>query len=491
MTVLPIALVAITGMLALVMEILHPRRDNNAIVVTSIVGLLLAGGALMMNLSGPTLATGFEMIVHDALGSVLQFVILVATLIVVLFSDGYLREKRVPFGEFYPMLLWATCGGMIMCSTKNLLMVFLGLEILSISLYVLAGLSRSENKSEESALKYFLLGAFASGFFLYGIAFLYGASGSLNLDDIKVAWYRTHNGGDHVFFLVGLGLMLIGLSFKAAFVPFHQWTPDVYQGAPTNVSAFMAAVSKVAAIATLIRVLTSLSFLSSYFIPVLGVIAVLTMTVGNLTALLQKDVKRTLGYSSIAHAGYILVGILAMVKLNAQGQTIAYYLLSYSLMTVGAFAVITLAAKEGKEGTKFSDLFGLWKRNPVVAIGLLVCVVSLLGIPPTAGFFGKFMIFQDAVKADLSWLAYALAINSIISLYYYLGIARAVFVVEDEEAVTYSKPSPALGFACAICAAGVILVGLLGQQTTKLLNLQPESEQPYKSSAKLATPTAP
>jgi NADH-quinone oxidoreductase subunit N len=344
-----------------------------------------------------------------------------------------------------------------MVGTRNLLMVFLGLEILSISLYVLAGMSRKENKSEESALKYFLLGSFASGFLLYGIAFTYGATGSLHLDQVALAW-RTGDPQTQTLLLFGLGLMLVGLSFKSSFVPFHMWTPDVYQGAPTNVTAFMAAGAKIGAIGALWRVADSSSSLQEFWLPAMFWIAILTMVVGNLVALVQKDVKRVLGYSSIAHAGYILVAILAHVKAPelVGFDTIVYYLLSYSLMTIGAFAVVTLAARSGKEGTRFDDVRGLWHRAPFAAGALIVFMCSLIGIPPTAGFAGKLMIFQDAIRSELVPLAIVLAFSSIISVYYYLGIGRAMFVVdEDGESVRDIKMNMGLASACVICMVGI------------------------------------
>nr|HWA83351.1 NADH-quinone oxidoreductase subunit N [Fimbriimonadaceae bacterium] len=395
-------------------------------------------------------------------GLTMQLLIIGATFLAILFSEGYLREKRIPFGEFYPLMLWSAVGAMVMATSRNLLMIFLGVEILSIALYVMAGMSRSEEKSEESALKYFLLGAFASAFLLYGIALTYGATGSLNLSSVAVAW-NGHDPNAKTLLLFGLAMMLIGLSFKASFVPFHQWTPDVYQGAPTNVTTFMASASKIGAFAALVRVLQgfNISGLTEYWLPALTWVAILTMVVGNLVALVQKDVKRILGYSSIAHAGYMLVALLAhfsnpdKVSLN----TLIYYLLSYSLMTIGAFAVISLVAKGGKEGTRLKDLHGLWQRQPLAAGALILFVVSLIGVPPTSGFFGKMMIFTDAVSAGLVPLAVVLATTSIISVYYYLGIARAVFVADEDAAKARSAPmNPGLAAACLICSVGVIAV---------------------------------
>jgi NADH-quinone oxidoreductase subunit N len=259
-------------------------------------------------------------------------------------------------------------------------------------------------------------------------------------------------------------LMLIGFAFKSAFVPFHQWTPDVYQGAPTNVTAFMAAGSKIAAIASLWRLLDASGAAMEYWLPALFWIAILTMSVGNLVALMQKDVKRILGYSSIAHAGYILVAVLAHFK-DPTGsigiETVSYYLLAYSLMTVGSFAIISLTAKNGKETTRLEDLNGLWQRSPGAAIGLVIFMVSLIGIPPTAGFIGKYMIFQDALTAGLAPLAIVLAVNSAISIYYYLGIAYAAFVVDKPSETPLAKVNAGMTATTTICAAGLVFAAVL------------------------------
>lgn len=462
--ILPLLIVALTGILALIVDML-PRRgnDNSLTAGVSLVGLLAAAATLGSQLGDNAYETAAGMIYVDTFGRAMQLLVVIGTGVSILFSESYLREKRISFGEFYPLVLWSAFGAMVMCASKNLLMLFLGLEVLSVSLYVLAGLSRTEAKSEESAIKYFLLGAFASGFLLYGIAFIYGGTGSIHLDMVRYGWLLG-GAGVHGLLLFGLGMMLIGLCFKASFVPFHQWTPDVYQGAPTNVTAFMATVSKIGAFAALWRVLEATTPLKDYWIPALGVIAALTMTVGNLVALSQKDVKRILGYSSISNAGYVLVGVLAYFKdpSKASLSTVAYYLFSYTLMTIGAFAVVSLTARDGKEGTRLSDLNGLYKRAPFAAVALVVFVASLIGIPPLAGFWGKFNIFVDAVNSGLTWLAIVLAINSAMSLWYYLALGYAAFVSdEDSDTAVPAKLTPGFTGAAAICVVGVIAAGFL------------------------------
>jgi NADH-quinone oxidoreductase subunit N len=462
--ILPTLIVAGFGILALIPEIIFPKRQNLPIIVISLMGLLIAGATVAIQYTQPAGETFGGMVIRDNFALSMQLLIIGSTFLAILFSEGYLREKRIPFGEFYPLVLWSAVGAMVMATSRNLLMIFLGLEILSIALYVMAGMSRSEEKSEESALKYFLLGAFASAFLLYGIAMVYGATGSIHTDGIAAAWLGTDPNAK-VVLLFGLGMMLIGLSFKASFVPFHQWTPDVYQGAPTNVTTFMASVSKIGAFAALVRVLDGCMAegMSQYWIPALYWIAILTMVFGNLIAVIQKDVKRILGYSSIAHAGYMLVGVIAHYKdpANVGLTTLSYYLFSYSLMTIGAFAVISMVAKGGKEGTRLKDLHGLWHRSPLAAGALVLFSASLIGIPPTAGFVGKFLIFSDALTSGFSTLAIVLAVTSIISVYYYLGIVRAVFVADEDAEKARSAPmNPGLAAACIACCVGVVAAGI-------------------------------
>jgi NADH-quinone oxidoreductase subunit N len=480
--VIPVALVAITGLGALLLEMLSPKRDNGLLTVFSLIGLFASATVLAFQLGDVAYETASGMITHDSLGTVLQLILVGCTAITILFSDRYLVQKRIPFGEFYPLILWSTAGAMLMTISNNLMMIFIGLEILSISLYVMAGMSREERKSEESAMKYFLLGAFASGFLLYGIAMFYGATGNLDLTYTRLAWERNI-GDSRLLLAVGLGLILVGLSFKAGFVPFHQWTPDVYQGAPTNVTAFMATVSKIAALGALFRVLEANTSLAHLWVVPLSTVAILTMLVGNVLALAQTDVKRTLAYSSISHAGYILVDILAQAKQSGPvtHATLCYYLLSYSFMTLGSFAIISMFAKNGREGTSYEDLRGLWKRSPLAAGTLVLFMLSLIGIPPLSGFFGKALIFADALKANLGVLAVVLAISSTISVVYYLRIALTA-VSDDVPSREIDQRTSIFGGAVAsaalICAVGVIASAVLYAPLMQALQLtQPSGPQ--------------
>lgn len=474
--VLPITLVVCTGLVALIIEMLQPKRTNNPIVIASLVGLVAAAASVVWQFGMDPGHTLGGMVTRDNTGLVLQLVLIAICFVCILFSETYLRRKRIPFGEFYQLAVWATSGGMIMVSTDNLLMLFLGLEILSIALYVMAGMSRQESKSEESAIKYFLLGAFMSGFLLYGIAMIYGASGSVAysaIGDVAASGAPLAN----TLAIFGVGLVLVAMFFKSAFVPFHQWTPDVYQGAPTNVTAFMAAGSKVAAIGALWRILDASIGFEQFWQPALFWIAVLTMTVANLVALLQKDVKRLLGYSSIGNAGYIAVALLAHFKDPEKigpGTTV-FYLASYAAMTLGAFAVISLTARGGKEGTRFEDLRGLSRRAPWLAVLLVVFVISLIGLPPTAGFFAKFFIFIDAIDAGYTSLAIVLAVNSIISIAYYLKIILAAVVEpETSERSTLGAPTPAISAAATLCAIGVFALAAIQAPMVEFVNKRPE-----------------
>lgn len=472
----PMVAVLLTGVVALLIEMLRPKQNNNLIVGTSVVGLGIAFAFLAVQLGLPADSTLKGMVIRDQFALFTQMLVVGATALVFLFSEPYLRAKRIAYGEFYPLALWSASGAMLMLSSHNLLAIFVGLEVLSITLYVLVALSRQETRSEEGGLKYFLLGAFASALLLYGMAFVYGAAGTLDLQSVRITPAGNQvvqtafgiameaGGQNYIMATFGLMLILIGLGFKISMVPFHQWTPDVYQGAPTNITAFMASVSKIAAFGALFRVLTSASEYQHMWIPLLIVLAIATMTVGNLMALGQQDVKRALAYSSIAHAGYLLVGILAHFTIPERIGlgSVVFYLAVYTLMTVGSFAVVALTAQNGDESTRTLDLRGLWRKDAFAAGAMLIFIVSLVGMPPFGGFWGKLAIFSDAMTAGLVVPALALAVNSVLSTFYYWRIIRAAFV-EDESATSVppAVSTPLARSVIALCAAGVLL-GMFG-----------------------------
>jgi NADH-quinone oxidoreductase subunit N len=375
-------------------------------------------------------------------------------------------------GEYYALLLFATSGMMLMGAATDLIIVFMGLEVMSIALYILAAFNRRQLASGEAGMKYFVLGAFASAFFLYGAAMLYGATGTTNLQAMG-AWFSPERGNlRDPLALVGLGLLLVGFSFKVAAVPFQWWTPDVYHGAPTSVTAFMSVGAKAAGFAALIRLLM-VSFSNAFTLDwqiAVAVLAFITMTGGNIAALAQKDVKRMLAYSSIAHAGYILVGVAAG---NTAGVTgILFYLMAYAFMNIGAFAVITVLEQREAIGTSLSDYAGLGVWKPLLALAMTFFMFSLTGIPPFVGFWGKLYVFGAAVQANLSWLAVAGMINSAISAFYYLGVVVQM----------YMRPAPAAGsgeivplhlngpVAVTLALAALVTI-VLGIWPTPLVNL--------------------
>ena len=462
----PILAVALTGIVALILEFTRPRKSNDLIVAASLSGLGIAAAYVALSFRAPDSSTLGGTILVDALSRVGQMLVIGATALVILFSDGYLRRMKIPFGEFYPLVLWSAVGGMLLTSTRDLLLLFLGIEILSLALYVLAGMARGEAKSEESALKYFLLGAFATCFFLLGSVFIYGATGSLGLDRVNAVW--TANGeGDRLLLGAGFALVFVGLGFKSSFVPFHMWTPDVYQGAPTNVAAFMSTAAKFGPFLAVWRLLENTSALKEIALPAVAVVAALTMTVGNLQALGQKDLKRLLGYSSIANAGYVLaafVGHFARPSVADFG-IVAVFLIAYLVTTIGVFAIATLAAKDGTEPGTLDSLAGLDKRSPLAFFALVLFVLSQIGIPPTAGFFGKLQVITATVEGGYAWLGVLLALNSIVSVVYYFAIVQAAYSGGEEGAEARPIrliPVPlTVAGTCVLCLVGVVGLSFL------------------------------
>jgi NADH-quinone oxidoreductase subunit N len=350
----------------------------------------------------------------------------------------------------------------LMAAANDLIVVFLALEIMSVAIYVLAGILRSDRRSNEAAIKYFFLGAFASGFLLYGTAFLFGASGSTQLDAIA---HAVETKPHDPFVMLGLALVMVGFGFKVAMVPFHGWTPDVYEGAPTTITAFMAVGVKAAAFAAFARVLAVVfPTAAASWSGLLWVVAALTMTVGNVTAVTQRNVKRMLAYSSIAHAGYALVGMVAGTREG--GAALCLYLAVYMLMNVGAFAVLLALGRRGEPCETLDDLAGLGFRQPILGIAMTIFMLSLAGIPPTAGFAGKLALFGAAVNAGYVGLVVIAVLNSVVSVYYYLGVLVQMYMAEGTRDVLPPGRRPAL-FATVI--ATMILVLLVGIAPSPLL----------------------
>jgi NADH-quinone oxidoreductase subunit N len=405
-----------------------------------------------------------------------------------LVAIDYLGRHDMQRGEYYALLLFATSGMMLMAAATDLIVVFLGLEIMSVALYILAGFNREQLASAEAAMKYFILGAFASAFFLYGAALMYGATGTTNLARMGEWLSRGQALLDQdPMALVGLGLLLVGFAFKVAAVPFQWWTPDVYQGAPTSVTAFMSVGAKGAGFAALIRLLHSafgqMEYTTNWAV-VAAILAALTMTIGNIVALTQKDVKRMLGYSSIAHAGYILVGVAAANESGVRG--VLFYLLVYAFMNVGAFAVASVLERRGEFSTTLRDYAGLSQREPLLAAAMAVFMLSLTGIPPLVGFWGKLFVFRAAVESGQSWLAVVGVINSAVSAFYYLGVVVQMYmrgpmeyasVLAGEEGEV-KKPGgvtlqAAIGTAVLLAMVLTIVLGLWPGPVARLVTMLP------------------
>jgi NADH-quinone oxidoreductase subunit N len=495
--------VILWGMIVLLLDLGESgAARRRALPLITIVGLAVAAMLSVVTVasgqiapvSGTTLATTFfgGGMVADEFGALFCVILCVAAGLSVLMSGRYLEERGINQGEFYSLLLFSTAGAMLMALSFDLVNVFVGLEILSVSLYILSGFARRARRSEEAAVKYFLLGAFASGFLLYGTALIYGAVGfavqnqpwasSLvghsytNFYVIGEALRATQSAGVPLLsaplFVAGIGMVIVGLGFKAAIVPFHSYAPDVYEGAPTPVTAFMSVAAKAGAFAALLRIVQVLAAagVAGPFHNVLWGLAAATMIVGNVLAVRQTNLKRMLAYSSIAHAGYILVGVLASASLDpaaalyAQGA-VRYYLLAYTFMNAGALAlIIWLGPHDGGEYLEISEYHGLAKRNPMAAAVLSLFMISLAGLPPTAGFVGKLFLFQAAFRSGENVLAVIGLVVSAIGVFYYLGIIATMYFQAPKHEQAFRESGGAKA-AALIAAIATVLFGLVPAAT--------------------------
>jgi len=458
LTIAPLLTVIITGMIVLMVDLGLPRDRKSPLVAISAIGLIVAAyfcGSVLWTRG----LTGFNgTIVADDFAVLFQFILIVVAMISIFLSERYIQLKGINYGEYYALLLFSTSGAMLMAASRELITIFVGLEILSIALYILSGFARTEAKSEESAMKYFLLGSFSSAFFLYGIALVYGGTGTTRLDTLAhmpVAALATK------YTVAGIALLIVGLGFKAAIVPFHSWTPDVYEGAPTSVTAFMSAGAKAGAFAAFIRITIALLPLSAVFHSVLWVMAIATMIVGNILAVVQTNIKRMLAYSSIAHAGYILVGLLSQ---NTDGHAgVLFYVMAYTFMNLGAFGVLILLARRGDELNTIEDLQGLATRQPGAAALMALFMLSLGGIPPTAGFMGKFYLFIAAVHAHQYALAVIGLVASVIGVFYYLRVIASMYFLPAKRDFPTGSPfrfAPGADVAVIFCALMTLILGI-------------------------------
>lgn len=456
--VAPFVILTLTALGILVFDLLLGPRHKVQLTYLGLTGVLLTLALLVSGFGDRERMVG-NMLILDDFSRFFHLVFLLIAALTLLVSVKDMEEESIHQGEYYALILFATLGMMVMASATDLIMLFLGLEALSIPLYILSGFLRKRLSSNESALKYLLLGAFASAFLLYGIAFLYGSVGSTRLPKIAAHLSRGTAWENPLVFL-GVGLLLVGLAFKVAAVPFHMWLPDVYEGAPTSVTAFMIAGTKAAAFAGLLRAFgTALTPLRTEWVAPLWVLAFLTMGVGNVAALTQQSIKRMLAYSSIAHAGYLLVAFLAGTSRGF--SSILFYLVVYAFMNLGAFTVIIALARQGEERPTLSAYAGLGFRHPVLAFSMAVFMFSLAGLPPTGGFMGKFYIFTAAVEADYVGLAVVAVLCSLISVFFYLRVVVVMYMQESPEGQPSPVFSPAIVITLVLATLATLQLGVL------------------------------
>jgi NADH-quinone oxidoreductase subunit N len=457
--ILPLLTLTIWACALLLLDLFIRRKEITALLAA--LGLAVSLGMTISQIGSS--GTGFNnMVVLDGFSIFVDALLLVTGLFSVALAYGYIKRMGIERGEYYTLLLFSVAGMMLMAQAADLIIVFLALEMLSIPLYVLSAFARPNTDSEEAGMKYFLLGAFSTGFVVYGIALVFGATGSTSLSAITSA---ASSGTSNVLLLtIGSALILVGLGFKVAAVPFHMWTPDVYQGAPSSVTAFMAAGAKIAGFAALLRVF-ALAFpsLAVNIAPILAVLSALTMIVGNVVAIAQTNIKRLLAYSSIAHAGYILMAFVPYGQQNVVATSVAaglFYLVSYVLTNFGAWAVVIALEKSEGKGLEISDYAGLGRKHPALAAAMTVFMLSLTGIPPTLGFVGKFYLFRAAIQGQFYLLAVIGVLTSLISAYYYLRVVVTMYMREgDPETVN----EPWLNITWGLAALLTVIVSLVPQ----------------------------
>jgi len=460
------------GFGALLMLLQPVVRSRRVLTSVAVAGALLGIGGNFYAVHNPGPAFS-GLVAADPFSIFFSHLVGLVAVLVILAGAPYLDRERLADAEFYALVLFATAGMGVLASAQELLTAFIGLELSSISSYILAGYRRDTLKSGESSMKYFLLGSFATAFFLYGIALVYGVTGTTNLLRMDAADPTS------TMLKLGLALILIGLGFKVAAAPFQIWTPDVYEGAPTPVTALFSAGPKAAAFALLLRIFADVHAATQFWFWAFWILAVLTMFAGNLGALLQTNVKRLLAYSSIAHAGYILVAFAAVTNLadteigaSPAYAAVLFYLLTYALVKVGAFTIVSQFGGVGEKHLAIDDYAGLGERQPVVAAVLSLFLLSLLGLPVTAGFLGKFYIFKAAVDSHLIWLAVIMAINSVIGAYYYIRLIVIMYMREPSAEIAASLPARfplSVNVVLAIAAFGTIFLGLLPSRTLNYL----------------------
>jgi len=454
----PEIILTIAGTLLMVLDPLFAKRVPKMFGHISIAAFLIAiaGAAAAWSVPGPAFS---NLLVVDGFGTFFRFLVLTIGVLTVLSSYRYLDREQAETGEYHALLLFSVVGQCVMVAANDLIMIFIGLEISSIATYVLAGYLRDDKRNNEAALKYFLLGSFATAFLLYGVALIYGVSATTKLDEIRTA-LSNPSGDSFALVSVAAALIFVGLAFKVSGAPFQIWAPDVYQGAPAPVSAFLATGPKAAAFAIFLRIfLTAFQTVASGWEPLIWISALLSMTIGNFAALTQTNLKRMLAYSSIGHAGYILVALAARSEIGTAAAM--FYLVAYALMNIGAFAVVIHISGKGERNVKIEDLAGLGRRQPVTAAMLTIFLMSLIGVPLTGGFFGKFYIFRAALQANLVWLTVLGLLTTAVAAYYYLRLLVVMYMYEPGEVSNNVEPLTfGLRAALTLSAIGTFVLGI-------------------------------
>ncbi|HET7220874.1 MAG TPA: NADH-quinone oxidoreductase subunit N [Vicinamibacterales bacterium] len=466
--IIPIVIVVLAACAAMIGEAFRQPGERMPIAGFGLIGL--AGAAVASVALWGTDAQSFGVVRSDNFALFINLILCIVGVLTMLFSDEIVEREQIPPGEYYALTLFAISGMMLMAAATDLLVIFLALEVLSLSVYVLTGIRRASLAGAEAAFKYFLLGAFSSAFFLYGVAFAFAISGSTRLDELSGALSKLAVGAPPTMALLAVGLLAVGFAFKISAVPFHMWTPDAYEGAPTIVTAFMSTGVKAAAFAAFVRVfLSPFEPLKDQWIPVLSVVAAATMILGTVVGVVQSNIKRMLAYSSIAHAGYLLLGIIATT--NSGKAAVLFYLLAYAVSNLGALGIVALLGTAQHPHDELRDFAGLWKSRPGLAGLMTVFLLSLGGFPPMAGFIGKWYIFAAAVERGHYWLAIIGVLTSVVSVFFYLRIVVMMYMTEGAEIARPRVPVPAT-VGLVLATAAVFYLGIL---PSKIIDLALES----------------
>ncbi len=456
---LPEIIMIVAGTLIMFIEPLLGEKRKEGLSFLTVIAFLAALVAAVMANNDPGTAFS-KMLIVDGFATFFRVLVIGVGILTVLCSTQYLKREHAASAEYYALLLFSVTGQCVMSTANELIMIFIGLEISSIATYILAGYLRDDKRNNEAALKYFLLGSFATAFLLYGIAWIYGTAGTTNLSDIRTYLLTPGSQRNVILASTSAALMFVGFAFKVSAAPFQVWAPDVYQGAPAPVTLFMSAGPKAAAFAVFLRVFnTAFAPITDRWEPFVWSSALLTMIIGNFAALAQSNIKRLLAYSSIAHAGYVMVAVAAHNQIGIAAAM--FYLAAYAFMNIGAFAVITHFARQGEKYVDVADLAGLGWKQPVTAALFSIFLLSLIGVPLTGGFFGKFYIFKAALDAHLVWLTVLGLLNSAVAAYYYLRIIVVMYMQEPGEATATLQPL-SIGIRTALWASalGTLILGI-------------------------------